>query len=210
MSAGEATGARRETNSRGGLPIAGSPAEAGEGRYDEEGSGFRTALDLQEEAARRRALPAGVEPALLVVAPEVGIKEAAKLWNTFLEFRDMILSDPACYDVISGRKEMNRTGATRLALPFGLSIEQREIEEGRVELADTGTFDYRYRVRVRVGKGARSVDGIGTCRLSEIAAVTAKGEEVPIGQREHFALTRAWTRATKRAIADILGGTEAD
>ena len=31
-----------------------------------------------------------------------------------------------------------------------------------------------------------------------------------LSRREHFALTKAWTRATKRAIADILGGTEAE
>ena len=100
---------------------------------------------------------------------------------------------------------MNRTGATRLAVPFGLSIEERGIEEGRVELADEAAWDYRFRVRVRVSKGGRFVDGIGSCRLSEISEKAGD-----LSRREHFALTKAWTRATKRAIADILGGTEAE
>jgi len=100
---------------------------------------------------------------------------------------------------------MNRTGATRLAVPFGLSIEDRGLEEGSVQDAETGSWDYRFRVRVRVLKGARFVDGIGSCRLSEIDAKAGD-----ISRREHFAMTKAWTRAAKRAIADILGGTEAD
>ena len=90
--------------------------------------------------------PEAQDPALtaaLVVRAEVGIDEAKKIWNAFLELRDLILNDPACYDIIEGHKEMNRTGATRLALPFGLSVEDRGVEEGRVELADSGYFDYR-------------------------------------------------------------------
>ena len=136
-----------------------------------------------------------------LVLPEIGIDRAKGLWNRYLEFREVILSDPACYDEIDGKKDMNRTGATRLALPFGLSIEERSIEEGRVELADTGTYDYRYRVRVRVSKGSRFVDGIGSCRMSEISPKAGDAS-----RREHFALTKAWTRATKRAISDMLGG----
>ncbi|MGI0053056.1 MAG: hypothetical protein ACRECR_02195, partial [Thermoplasmata archaeon] len=152
--------------------------------------------------------PENSDPALaaaLVVRPEIGIGEAKTVWNAFLELRDVILSDPACFDEIDGHREMNRTGATRLALPFGLSIEDRGVEEGRVELADSGEFDYRYRVRVRVSNGARFVDGIGSCRLSEVSQKAGD-----VSRREHFALTKAWTRAAKRAIADILGGTEAD
>ncbi|MDE1821550.1 MAG: hypothetical protein KGI98_11985 [Euryarchaeota archaeon] len=172
-----------------------------------------SATGIEQRAAFRRAsdgfrYPEISDPAVsaaLVVRPEVGLDEAKTLWNAFLELRDTILSDPACFDEIEGHKEINRTGATRLALPFGLSIEDRGVEEGRVQLADTGEFDYRYRVRVRVGKGARFVDGIGSCRLSEISEKAGD-----ISRREHFALTKAWTRATKRAIADILGGTEAD
>lgn len=172
-------------------------------------SEFKTAAQL---AAEQRA--AGfrygddADPAVataLVVRAEVGIPEAKHLWNDFLAIRDVILSDPACFDVIEDRKEMNRTGATRLAVPFGLSIEERAVDGLRVELADTHDYDYRYIVRVRVSKGARFVDGIGSCRLSEISEKSGD-----TSRREHFALTRAWTRATKRAIADILGGTEAD
>ena len=177
---------------------------------------FRTAAQLRDEerrlstrtrgsasARREPAAPASVHD--LVVSPVIGLEQAKRIWNTFLEFRDTILRDPACYDVIEGAREMNRTGATRLAVPFGLSIEDRGIEEGRVELADEGTWDYRFRVRVRVSKGGRFVDGIGSCRLSEISEKAGD-----LSRREHYALTKAWTRATKRAIADILGGTEAE
>lgn len=177
---------------------------------------FRTAAQLRNEERRLKAgargsSKEGPEPSALsnvhdlVVSPVIGIEQAKRIWNTFLEFRDTILGDPACYDEIEGVREMNRTGATRLAVPFGLSIEDRGIDEGRVELADEGTWDYRFRVRVRVSKGGRFVDGVGSCRLSEISEKAGD-----LSRREHYALTKAWTRATKRAIADILGGTEAE
>ncbi len=186
-------------------------------------SEFKTGAEIAAERKQHR-YPEAADPALpteLVVRPEVGIEDAKRIWNTLLEFRDVILSDPACYDIIEGSKEMNRVGATRLSVAFGLDIEERGIDEGRVELVDSGEWDYRFRVRVRVSKGGRFVDGVGSCRISEIPRFTReKGapgaadyrpkKEVPFGQREHFALTKAWTRAAKRAIADILGGTEAD
>jgi hypothetical protein len=177
---------------------------------------FQTAAQLRDEERRLRARARGPptegqDPSTLsnvhdlVVSPVVGLEQAKRIWNTFLEFRDTILGDPACYDEIEGVREMNRTGATRLAVPFGLSIEDRGIDEGRVELADEGAWDYRFRVRVRVSKGGRFVDGVGSCRLSEISEKAGD-----LSRREHYALTKAWTRATKRAIADILGGTEAE
>lgn len=173
---------------------------------------YKTAKQLHDEergiAPNPFRYPNDVDPAVagaLLVRSEASIEESKQIWNSFLELRDLILSDPACYDEIDGHKEMNRTGAMRLALPFGLSITEVGIEEGRVELADSGDFDYRYRVRIRVSKGARFVDGIGSCRLSEISEKAGD-----LSRREHFALTKAWTRATKRAIADMLGGTESD
>ena len=140
---------------------------------------FRTAAQLRDERRRLETRAAGytpnagepvvvASPTDLVVSPVIGLDQAKRIWNTFLEFRNTILRDTACYDEFDGSREMNRTGATRLAAPFGLSIEKRAIEEGRVELADEATWDYRFRVRVRVSKGARLVDGIGSCWLSEI------------------------------------------
>jgi hypothetical protein len=173
---------------------------------------FQTGLEVREEerAAARRAFRYRQDDeqqasASLVVRPELSLEEACKVWNAFLKLRDEILSDPVCYDVIEGHREINRTGAMRLAVPFGLSIAERDIEERRVELADTGGHDIQFRVRVRVSKGARFVDNIGSCRLSEIDP-KAGG----LSRREHFALSKAWTRAVKRAIADILGGVEAE
>ncbi len=140
----------------------------------------------------------------LLVRPEVGIEQAQKLWDSYKRFREYILKDDACYDKIGNGKEMNRTGATRLAVPFGLSIEERAVEE--TPGPDGDREETRFVVHIRVSKGRRFVDGIGTCRISEISA----GKDATFSQREHFAYTKAWTRAVKRAIADILGGTEAE
>jgi hypothetical protein len=182
---------------------------------DESNREFESAAEI----ARRRSVavperPFEVEdPAVaeaLVVRPVMDLEQAKKVWNAYLALKDFLLRDEACADDIAGSREMNRTGATRLATAFGLSLETIEIREGRVQEADTNEYDYRFLVRVRASRGARFTDGIASCRLSEIPAKTKKGEEVPYSQREHFALTKADTRARKRAIADLLGGTEAE
>lgn len=140
----------------------------------------------------------------LLIRPEIGIEQMSRIYEQYKAFRSFILSDPNCYDEIEGSKEMNRTGSTRLSVAFGLNIEERSLDEKPFE------DDVRFISRVRVSKGSRYVDGLGTSRLSEIPEKTKKGTPVPIGQREHFAATRAVTRATKRGIADLLGGTETE
>ena len=177
-------------------------ADQGGTVYEERGGKMVPTGGKVEDAGAMMAAPPA--PTALLILPEVSIEQAKKVWEAYQDFRSFILKDPACFDEIEGSKEMNRTGATRLAVPFGLSIQQDGMDEERVG------DDVRFIVHVRVGKGERWVGGIGLCRLSEIQEKTKKGGVVPLGQREHFALTRAWTRATKRAIADILGGTEAD
>ena len=175
-----------------------------------DGAGFERASELAERGSGEQSIAASLAPGQLVVAPEVSLEQAKKLWNEYLGFKNVILADPDCADDIAGHREMNRTGATRLATVFGLTVQITEVSEGRVENAETGEYDYRFLLRVRVGKGNRWVDGIASCRLEEIPDRTKKGESVPYSQREHFALTKAQTRAVKRAIADLLGGTEAE
>lgn len=164
-------------------------------------------------------VPASEMASALLVTPVVSIEQAKQVWESFKAFKAFILQDEACYDDIEGSREMNRTGATRLAIPFGLSIEERSVDE-KTFASDKGKSDTRFIVRVRVSKGQRFVDGVGSARLSEIPEFTREKrlkdgrvipvKEVPLGQREHFAYTRAFTRADKRAIADLLGGTEAE
>lgn len=171
-----------------------------------EPEGFTPANRLRPLVLAPVGEPEPGQPSLsLFVRPEVTLAQAKETWNAYFEFKEFLLSDPICFDEIDGTKEMNRTGATRLAFPFGLSIRQKEIHESRVQLDDSGGFDYRFIVTVQVGKDGRWVDGIGSCRLSEITT-----KNIDDSKREHFALTRAWTRAAKRAIADILGGVEAE
>ncbi len=192
-----------------------APAEGfdqGTQLVDQRGIAARAA----EMISRRR----DVVDADYIVRPVVDLEVAKEIWNRFLEIKRVLLDDPACYDIIEGEREMNRTGATRLATAFGLSVEVVRVDEIDC-LDDKRSADHRFIVRIRVSKGARYVDGLASCRLSEIPAMTRpKGKvgdpdyrppkAVPYSQREHFAMTRASTRATKRAIADIVGGTEAE
>lgn len=177
---------------------------AGEQQETGESGEFETGL----EVARRRGLTpyshreTPVEA--FVIGPVMKEQAAFELWDSFIKFKRAILSDPNCFDTIDGGPEMNRTGATRLATAFGLSLETLRVDE-----VDMGSGDRRFVVRVRASRGARYADGVGSCRMSEITSRDGKLLE-PASKREHFALTRADTRARKRAIADILGGTEAE
>ena len=174
--------------------------------------GFATGLAMlrQRGLAKAEVLPP-VEA--YQMNPVLTIASARESWNAFLEVRSVVMEDPACFDEIAGHREMNRTGATRLATYFGLSMETLSVLETDVSLPgdDRGAYsDHRFLVRVRVSKSARYADGVGSCRVSEIPEKTNKGETIPLSQREHFALTKAATRAAKRAIADILGGAGGD
>ena len=155
---------------------------------------FRTAAELRDEQRRHpggvAGTPSGGEerPAIatttdLVISPVIGLDQAKRIWNTFLQFRDAILRDPACYDQIEGAREMNRTGATRLAVPFGLSIEERGIEEGRVELADEGD------VGLPVPRASPSKQGWsirGRCRLLSAVRDQREGwQSFPAGNTSH-------------------------
>lgn len=153
-----------------------------------------------EERKRKTAELAARVPS--VVRPEIALEEARNMWDEYLRFKSVILADNNCADVIQGVRQLNRTGATRLATVFGISLEILGTHEAEIE------HDRRWVFRVRASKGSRYADGVGSCRISEIAAKMGKGVEV--GQLEHFALATASTRAMKRAIADLLGGTEAD
>lgn len=106
------------------------------GQVSEPQIGFETALEL----AKRRAAGPPVVPVVaqdLVVASEIPLDKAIELWTAADKIRLSILSNPACYDEIDGKKELNRTGLTRLAVPFGLSIEARSFDEGRVSSVAT-------------------------------------------------------------------------
>lgn len=193
-------------------------------------NGFQTAEELAHERARqgevgaatalavaegeRRDLARPLDPTDYVMAPVMNLTQAKDVWNAYLDLKNFLLRDDACADNIGSSREMNRTGATRLATAFGLCLETVRIDEGSIRNVEPEQgepeYDYRFLVRARASRGARFADGIASCRLSEIPAETKKGERVPLSQREHFALTKADTRARKRAIADLLGGTEAE
>jgi len=176
---------------------------SGGGEVPEDAGGFASGAELARRLPRE---PVTVEA--YVVSPVVRLAQAKELWNAFFELKDFLLADPACADDLPGGRELNRTGASRLAFAFGLSKEVLRADE--TEVTTDGRPDHRFVYRVRVSRGARYSDSTASCRVSEIAATTKKGEPVPYSQREHFAATKAETRAFKRAVADILGGTEAE
>lgn len=178
------------------------------GTGPDEAGGFSSAAVELARRQRGEIAPGPVDVEAYIVSPVVPLDRAKQLWNAFFELKDFLLADPACADDLPGGRELNRTGASRLAFAFGLSKEVLRADEA--EVVTDGRPDRRFAYRVRVSRGARYADSTATCRISEVPATTKKGDAVPYSQREHFAATKAETRAFKRAVADLLGGTEAE
>ncbi len=180
-------------------PPGGWPSESDDGKGSgqaEEESKVATKVD-QADAEVPSFERADRVAASLLVRPEVPIDQMVRVYNAYREFHRYVMSDPDCYDVIDGAKAMNRNGAVRLGVAFGLDIEILSSDS-----RDVGNDDALFVVRARAGKGARHVDAVGTSRLSE---VSTKVKE--LGAREHQARARAETRAVKRAIYGLLGGS---
>lgn len=129
------------------------------------------------------------------VVPEMDIVEAKRLWDKFQEFKTAII-EAGDFDKIGDKKDLNRSGWMKLAAAFAVSVEQLEEQHDVVE------GDPYWQFRVRASKGMRFADGVGIASLSET------NDKDVLGKRMHNAMTKAYTRAAKRAIADLLGGAE--
>src|SRR5438552_5173217 len=142
------------------------------------------------------AVPGALQPGPLQdVSPVMDIAAAKKLWDQFQEFKSAII-EAGDFDKIGDKKDLNRSGWMKLAAAFAVSVEQLE------EMHDIVDGEPYWQFRVRASKGARYADGVGIASLSETNTTD------PLGKRMHNAITKAYTRAAKRAIADLLGGAE--
>lgn len=102
---------------------------------------------------------------------------------------------PSDLQKIGGKQHIKKSGWLRIARAFGLTVEP--VSE-RYETADDGTWGYAIVVRAVAPNGA-SMQGDGMCWSSE----------KQVAQRtRHNVRAHAYTRATNRAISNLVGGGE--
>lgn len=98
------------------------------------------------------------------------------------------------YQMIQGKKFKKKSAWRKLATAYCISTEIRE--ERREDLA-SGNFVYHFKVRAIANNG-RYAEGVGSCSSDE------KG----LAKTEHNTRSIAETRATNRAISNLIGAGE--
>jgi hypothetical protein len=136
-----------------------------------------------------------------IIKPVTNVKDAVAAWSEFENLKKKLLTKEDYYLVKGPVPKLvpRRTGWRKLALFFGISSDI--IEERRWERA--GNFGYDMMVVAMAPNGQHMV-GVGTCDAKELKE-SGQGK-VPVS--EHNARSKAHTRATNRAVADLIGGGE--
>jgi hypothetical protein len=122
-------------------------------------------------------------------------ESARKAIQAYEELKRAIIQ-PSDVKNISGKNHIKKSGWLRIARAFGLTVEPVSEEYG-VDAGD-GSWGYAIVVRAVAPNGA-SMQGDGMCWSSE----------KPTAQRtRHNVRAHAYTRATNRAISNLVGGGE--
>lgn len=153
--------------------------------------------------------------ALMPLGPVDQIVQAFKMLQ---ELKRKLLTDDDYYVGDQGKRQLKADGWRKLAVSFGLEIHP-PMEERYVDKIDGREWVTRVALVVTHPKG-RSVPGIGYFSSREIKHVwtddgrciypdvkTHKGEDV-ICPIEQLVTSRAYTRALKRAVQDMIGPIE--
>ncbi len=173
-----------------------------------------SALKQREAALGQRSLEAtavevsgkvrGDAASAMVPAPEGGKEawltqadadRAIEAYEALERVKRAMLQEGRDYVIIQGHPHMKKFGAVKLGAFFGVSTEI--LEEEREEDKKSGEV-VRARYKVRASRGGREAVGIGICERREI-----QGEKT-----DHNVVTKAHTRALKRAILDLLGSAD--
>jgi hypothetical protein len=126
--------------------------------------------------------------------PLIGPDMALRAWQTYQELCKKLL-DEADYANIKGKMAKKRSGFTKLARFYGVSVVPDSLEmwhEGD---------DWGFDVVMEASVGERRVTGDGSCSFAEM-----KGGG--IAATRHNIRAKASTRAFNRAVANILGTGE--
>jgi hypothetical protein len=130
-----------------------------------------------------------------VVRPVAAIGEVIDAWNAFVEVKNQLLTQEGTdYLPIQGKPRILKAGWRKVAAAFGISTEIRH--EARRDL-EAGAFVYEFVVRALAPNG-RFAEAAGSCASDERA----------FSHKQADVRAQAQTRATSRAISDLVGGGE--
>jgi len=130
------------------------------------------------------------EPELIAPA---SVEKTLDALKRFEEFKRRVLTEDD-YMPIAGKKYIKKSGWLKYALACNISLEKREERE---EIRDDGTRVYHYTYRA-IAPSGRFADAVGS----------ASSDERDFAHEIHDVRALAQTRATERAVSNLVGGGE--
>jgi hypothetical protein len=128
--------------------------------------------------------------------PLVNIEAAVAAWDAYQDLCKRVLDEKTDYANIKGKLAKKRSGFSKLARFYGVSISV--LKEFEWHGADDWGWDWTL---VATIPGGRSTTGDGSCTFSEM-----KGGG--IAATRHNIRAKAYTRAFNRSVANVLGTGE--
>jgi hypothetical protein len=146
-------------------------------------------------------LPAPIEPQTGdAIAPGTGVlrpvataQEILDAWKAYQALKRQLLT-PDDYQEIQGRPRVKKSGWRKIATAFGISTA---IVREQRRTTDTGAFHWETVVRA-IAPNGRYCEAVGSCA----------SDERKFAHPDHDVRAVAQTRATNRAISDLVGGGE--
>jgi len=134
------------------------------------------------------------QPAIpsLLLKPIASANEIVQAWQDYQELKSKLLSETD-YQIAAGKKFIKKSGLRKLATAFGISTDV--IKEERKEYKDY--FVYEITVKA-IAPSNRFATACASCASNERA----------FAHIENDVRATAQTRATNRAISDLIGGGE--
>jgi len=134
------------------------------------------------------------QPAIpsLLLKPIASANEIVQAWQDYQELKSKLLSETD-YQIAAGKKFIKKSGLRKLATAFGISTDV--IKEERKEYKDY--FVYEITVKA-IAPSNRFATACASCASNERA----------FAHIENDVRATAQTRASNRAISDLIGGGE--
>jgi hypothetical protein len=142
-----------------------------------------------------------------IVMPAVDGKQAIEAWKQYDELKQSIVTDKDV-QVIQGNKFLKKSYWRKVATFFNLTTEI--VEESKEQVGKTLVWHFTVKA---VAPNGRSAIGVGSCDIYEKAIYTPDGYVTNKGSKAtpntlHNTRSTAETRATNRAISNLVGGGE--
>ena len=153
-----------------------------------------------------------------VLRPVGSVEQILQAWQMFQELKRAIITEEDYYLDERGKPQLKIGGWRKLAIAYGLTTELLS-EDRLADNVDPREWVARVVLRVRA-RGGRVATGIGYFSTREIkhkylednsvvhpTKTDKSGAPIPV-PLEHITTTRAYTRALKRAVQDMIGPVE--